>query len=253
MGRITRWALRHFDVVVAVSPEIRVSIQRHFDQMQVEVIPAFVAPSPNERIEYEASVEAFLNSGRILLVTAYGTQFLRDGREVYGSDTAVEAFVALAAERPELRLALFFAQRPRNRAGRKHIAELSRQLKQAGLSERVLFAFGLPFVPALGHDVIVLRPTRVDGDALSIREALYAGVPVVASDVVERPAGALTYSAEDVDALCAMVSHVLDLSTRSESKEKSKSAEDAAFEFVEGLIRIYREQLSARSPRVTNP
>ena len=34
---------------------------------------------------------------------------------------------------------------------------------------------------------VLLKPTNTDGDAISVREALYLGVPVVASDVVERP------------------------------------------------------------------
>jgi glycosyltransferase involved in cell wall biosynthesis len=45
---------------------------------------------------------------------------------------------------------------------------------------------------------IFLRPTRSDGDANSIREALYLGVPVIASDCVERPDQVLTFRTGDI-------------------------------------------------------
>ena len=44
-----------------------------------------------------------------------------------------------------------------------------------------------PFIPVLRLTDVLLKPTNTDGDAISVREALYLGVPVVASDVVERP------------------------------------------------------------------
>ncbi len=38
-----------------------------------------------------------------------------------------------------------------------------------------------------------LRTTSTDGDSLSVREALYLGKPVLASDVVDRPSGVILY------------------------------------------------------------
>jgi hypothetical protein len=40
---------------------------------------------------------------------------------------------------------------------------------------------------------VFLRPTKSDGDALSVRESLFLHKPVIASDAVPRPAGAIAY------------------------------------------------------------
>src|SRR5436190_1101778 len=64
--------------------------------------------------------------------------------------------------------------------------------------------------PAFRYDVILVRPTRIEGDAVAVREAVHAGVPVVASDVVERHSGAATFATGDVAGLRCTLEHVLD-------------------------------------------
>ena len=54
---------------------------------------------------------------------------------------------------------------------------------------RIRVFHGEPLPPALRRATLYLRPTLTDGDAVSIREAIAAGVPVLASDVVARPPG----------------------------------------------------------------
>jgi glycosyltransferase involved in cell wall biosynthesis len=60
----------------------------------------------------------------------------------------------------------------------------------------------------------MLRPTATDGDAVSVREALHLGVPVVASDVVERPTGARVFALDDPKALTARILEALALPER---------------------------------------
>jgi glycosyltransferase involved in cell wall biosynthesis len=46
-----------------------------------------------------------------------------------------------------------------------------------------------------------VRPTRADGDAVSVREALAVGCAVIASAVGHRPAGCTLFPVGDADAL----------------------------------------------------
>ena len=55
------------------------------------------------------------------------------------------------------------------------------------------------FVKIIEHSDIVLRPTNADGDALTIREALFLGKSVLASDIVKRPHGTLLFKTRDHD------------------------------------------------------
>jgi glycosyltransferase involved in cell wall biosynthesis len=54
-----------------------------------------------------------------------------------------------------------------------------------------------------------VRPTRADGDSISVREALALQVPTVASDAAPRPEGTHLFAAGDVDDLVRAVEDAL--------------------------------------------
>ena len=56
---------------------------------------------------------------------------------------------------------------------------------------------------------VVVRSTFVDGDAITVREALAFGVPVVASDTDFRPEGVTLFRKGDVSDLVAKLGQVL--------------------------------------------
>jgi glycosyltransferase involved in cell wall biosynthesis len=244
VSRLTHWALRRFDTVIAVDPEIGAVLRSRLDRQHVEVLPAFLESSEHEPRTYEQPIEAFLGAGRIVVVAAYGVQFLPDGTELYGLDTAVEAFTTLASDREDLRLALFVARRPSGRKARRHLAMLELRLEQGGLRDRALVVFGLPLVPALRENTVFLRPTRAEGDAVSVREALQAGVPVLASDTVPRPAGVVTFPVGNVEALGRMLAGVLDEPpTPFAGARGPQSGARPGEPFLDQLIRVYRAEL----------
>jgi glycosyltransferase involved in cell wall biosynthesis len=67
-----------------------------------------------------------------------------------------------------------------------------------------------PFYPLLLKSSVFIRPTNTDGDAISLREALYFGVPSVASDVVTRPEGTILFKNRNIDDLTVKVRDLLD-------------------------------------------
>jgi hypothetical protein len=52
----------------------------------------------------------------------------------------------------------------------------------------------ISFVNLIAASDIVVRPTNTDGDALTIREGLFLGKTVIASDVVTRPEGTVLFT-----------------------------------------------------------
>jgi glycosyltransferase involved in cell wall biosynthesis len=256
MSRITRWSLTRFDLVITVDPSIAAAVREH-TSARVEVIPAFIASEGTECDRYEPQLEDFLREGRVLLVAAYGVQFM-NGRELYGLDTVIEAFVALAPTRKDARLAIFIAQRPSERKARHHLEQLEQCLRDANVETRVRVVYGLPLLPAFRRNTIFVRPTRAEGDAVSVREARWAGVPVVASDVIARPTGVTTFAVGDASELRNALDSALDqpIQEREVSESDTPSSPEA---FSERLIQLYREELSQlerdgdRLPREAEP
>ena len=201
--RLTIWALRRFEAIIAVNSSISSMLAEHVGH-PVVVVPAFLADEGGDS-GYDSRTEAFFNLGRTLVVPAYRIHFSKSDVDVYGLDSATEAFIALAPKNPELNLAFFIAVKPTRGKAKRYLSGLQERIADAGLSDRLLVAFELPLSPAFRHDVVILRPTRSEGDALSVREALSAGVPVVATDVVERPSGTVTFRSDDLPGLCAAV------------------------------------------------
>src|SRR5947209_1579274 len=78
----------------------------------------------------------------------------------------------------------------------EHRDEAQTLVDQAELSDAVLLAGDLDHevcLSLMGKSDVFVRPTFRDGDAISVREALTLGVPVVASRVGNRPDGAVLF------------------------------------------------------------
>jgi glycosyltransferase involved in cell wall biosynthesis len=86
--------------------------------------------------------------------------------------------------------------------------EAERRIHEMGLEKNVLMLGDVNHDTCLAlmsaSDVFV-RPTLEDGDSISVREALALGVPVVASDIGTRPAGAILFQRGDVGEMLSKV------------------------------------------------
>jgi glycogen(starch) synthase len=187
VGALTRWALASFDVLIAVSAEVERSLQAAVGH-PVAIIPAYL-PDEDDRGELSAEADAFLRQGRSLVMAAYRLSVDGRGRTLYGLETAIDSFALVARDHPDLRLAIFLASPPRSRRETHLLQSLVGGTRDPDLRERIRVFYGQPLAPALGLATVFLRPTVTDGDAVSIREAMSAGLPVLASDVVARPDG----------------------------------------------------------------
>ncbi len=236
---LTRWALGRFDEAIAVNDRIAGDLREAVPGLEVAVIPAFLPAREAAAGELPREVELFLaSSGRAVVVSAYRISFLRDGADLYGLDTTIDAFADLARGDEALRLAIFIGQRPRTRRGRAYLESLQARVRAAGLADRVSLVTAVPLTPAFRHDVVFVRPTRSDGDALSIREALLCGVPVIASDIVARPPDVRLFPAGDARALRNAVADALAAMPATDPRDPGSD-----IHYFDELLRIYRRHL----------
>jgi len=92
---------------------------------------------------------------------------------------------------------------------------------------------------AIARADLMLRTTLYDGDAISVREALYLGTPVVATDNGMRPAGVQLVPASDLDALFVAVERTL-RSSAAKSQERMPLPDESN---LEAVLRVYEELL----------
>ena len=188
-SRVIRWALGQFDDVIAVSPEVQRGLAHYLPGRTILILPAFAGIAAAETRSLQDDTRRFVASdGVTVIVSAYRVRLDRTGGDIYGLRFAAELFESLAPEMADLKLAVFLARGPHSRSTRRYIADSYGPLEQA-YPGRVRVAIGEPLVPSFRPGAIYLRPTQTDGDAVSVREALALGVPVLASDIAARPQG----------------------------------------------------------------
>ncbi len=227
---MTRWAIGRFDRVIAVSDAVADYVLE-LTGIRAAVVPAYlpadVAARPADDTDRTPAV----------VVSAYRVG-RTSGTDLYGLDIAGAVYAAAAAAIPDLRLELFLAQAPQGADARRYLDRALEPARRAGGSERVNIHVGDALVPAFRQRTVYLRPTRTDGDAVSVREALDAGVPVIASDAVERPAGVQTVALDAIDAWVAAIREAL------ESSSPARAHPRPSLEHAKAMISLYRELIA---------
>ena len=83
-----------------------------------------------------------------------------------------------------------------------YIKQMKIRIKDLRIESNFYFLTGQKEIwPLFKHADLMVRPTNTDGDAISIREALYFKVPVVASDVTLRPNDCYLFKNRDINEL----------------------------------------------------
>lgn len=119
--------------------------------------------------------------------------------------------------------------------------DLRRHIASKPYADRILLAGDVPHemtLRALQESDICLRTTLYDGDALSVREALHLGVPVIGTRTVFRPPSVHLIPVHDIDALHgAILRHLADPPPRV-PRETTGGADN-----IRAVVHLYEELL----------
>jgi glycosyltransferase involved in cell wall biosynthesis len=206
----------------------------------VSVIPAYLPPVVEGASDVlPPDLQAFAQQ-RAPLLAVYGSRLMRDplGQDAYGFDIACEAIAKLKAEYPNVGLVILIPNlRPAPEAER--LRGLITKLKIE--TNVLLWSEPLPEAwPLWRRADIYVRPSTMDGDAIAVREALYVGTPVVASDAVWRPKGVLLHKCGDRDDLIRAIKHGL---ANGQAAAGDRDEGEANFE---AILAVYRSSLTAQ-------
>lgn len=173
------------------------------------VMPAFLPPViadepvlPTEILTWIDDVKE--NNKNILMVSNAFNLVLNNGKDLYGLDLCIELMNKLKDYNLFNYYLLFVVASNTNQQELMDIYK--RKIKYYGIADKIIiYEKSLSFIRLIEKSDIVLRTTNTDGDAISVREALFLGKPVIASDVVCRPKGTLLFKTRDAEDLFNVV------------------------------------------------
>jgi glycosyltransferase involved in cell wall biosynthesis len=207
---LARFALRRMDGVVCVSKALHASARSlGVPPERLYWSPGFLPPADpsSDRGDVNPEVWEFMK-GKSPIIAANGKVDWYNGQDLYGLDQLLELAAHLKRDYPNVGVVVcMWNHLPEDEA---YVEQLRKDAAARGLGESILFnSRSGVFVPVLAEADVFIRPTNTDGDANSVREALYLGIPTLASDAVERPAGTFQFRTRDVDDMEAKVRGIL--------------------------------------------
>jgi len=224
---LTGFVLRRFDRLIAVNPAI------------VEFFQKLGVPADRRRLIYPHS---FSDDGG-------GSEPLPENlASFFESHSPVLISVGLLEPEYDLPLQIAVLDRVREKfrnAGLVMIgsgsleAELRARIAAQPYASHILLCGDVPHkatLEAVSRSDVMLRTTLYDGDAVSVREALYLGTPVIASDNGMRPPGVRLIPSADLDALYDAIQEVLTTHSKKDSHRPTVDETN-----IEAVFRVYEE------------
>ena len=197
-GRFNKWknflvrsAIRMASIPIVIN-EKSFSICKSFNKKTV-LIPAFIPPQKEETLQKEILdlIDRLKGQGeKIVSTNAYNISYDKEGLDTYGIDFLVDFFKDSADK------ALIVSDPSGNYKKRFE-----------GVKSDSVFFIDYPhsYYELLKHVEFFVRNTSTDGDALSVKEALYLGVPTLCTDVVDRPEGVSLFKYSDKNSFEAAI------------------------------------------------
>jgi hypothetical protein len=170
------------------------------------VVPAFLAPTADEEVLSQDIVDWVARqraAGRRIIAGNAFRVFNGAFGELYGVDLLIEAF-----RRPEIksRFSCLFVIASRAKSDEALYERYVQEVAGLGMGDHFwLRPDPINFSGLMKLSDALVRPTRTDGDSLSIREALHYGKVAITSDAAPRPQGAAIFKSGDADELAQRI------------------------------------------------
>ena len=225
------FVLRRFDGIIAVNEEIF----RFLQKMGVRPQRARVI-SPFSFVTNEAS-ESAIPAPVAGFLAAHDPVLMSVGllEPEYDLPLQIEAMVAIRRDYPRAGLLLI--------GSGSLEADLRARIAASPSAQHILLAGDVPHastLEAVRRSQAMLRTTLYDGDALSVREALQLGTPVIATDNGMRPPGVRLIPKSDLPALLRAVREAL------EKPQTRTAASNAGENNLRAVLDFYRELLDGK-------
>jgi glycosyltransferase involved in cell wall biosynthesis len=194
------FVLRRLDGLIGVNPEIAALFARFgVRRERIRTILPFAVEPPDRSLPVPARLAAFLSAHSPALLTVGLLE------PEYDLAMQIDALAGILARYPRAGLLI---------VGAGSLEEsLRSRIASTPYGDHVLLYGDMPHAVTLRATLecdLLLRTTRYDGDSVAVREALYIGTPVIATDNGMRPEGVHLIPPSDAgrlrDAVCELLS-----------------------------------------------
>jgi glycosyltransferase involved in cell wall biosynthesis len=235
---IIGFAMRRYACVIAHNEDIRrLCLSLGVRPERIALIPGFIPPTveADDLAAIPGDIMEFMAGHRpVIAANAFEMVFYR-GQDLYGLDLCVDLCARLKQSYPDIGF-VFSLSQP---GDEEHLRRMERRIARLEIENNFRILMGpYPFYPILLKSQVFIRPTNTDGDANSLREALYFKVPSVASDVIPRPAGTIVFKNRDIDDLTRRVTDLLQNYDDNKRAVEEISVEDNSVKLIELYNRL---------------
>lgn len=230
-GKAARWLsvrgfiFRSFARIVVVNPLLAdVFVRYGVSNDRIGVILPFVHREPDKNVETPAKMAEFVNLSHPFLLTV---GLLEDEYDLF---MQIDAMESVLVEFPNAGLMILGS-------GSLH-ERLAAAIAAKPYSDRVLVTGDVEHAVTLNlinKADILLRTTIFDGDAISVREALFLDTPVIATDNGLRPDGLNLIPIGDKTALSK---EIIDIASAPRKERSPKSPDNKN---IVQIVNLYRE------------
>lgn len=186
---ITKLCLLIVDKVVVVNQEIK-SI---FNLKNSSVIHAFLPPIIDEEEVLPKDVLKIIekNKGNKIIISNAFKLVKHNGQDLYGLDLLIDVAKKIKKEQKRYRIIFVIASMSeKDKLYNQYVREIEEQELEGII---YLIPYSISFARLMLESDLVVRATNTDGDALTVREALYLTKPIIASDIATRPTGTILF------------------------------------------------------------
>lgn len=214
-NKLNKFFLKKCNHIILVN-KVGYDLMKTDSKAKYQLLPAFLPPIIEDEPFLPVKVIDWLSVAKsknnpVILVSNAGNLVLNNNEDLYGLDICLKAMRDLKIKDNSKNYFLVFVV-AKNDSQIERMKTYKKQILEWGLSENVLiWEDPLSFVRLIKESNIVLRTTNTDGDAISIREALFYNKSVIASNVVSRPEGIFLFENRNYEDLCDKIIEVSEL------------------------------------------
>jgi hypothetical protein len=186
------WSLKYCSSFIGVNDEICQFVEKYSRQNKINHIPGFIPPQLINQNIPNIITDFFKTN--ILKIVVTGQIFGIKEKDIYGLFHFIDSLHILKKENFKFKsiIVLYGSSMPNFNV---NLQRLESYISKLMLNNEVLiYVNNDELWPIINLSDVFIRPSITDGDANSIREALFLGKSVIASDCVNRPNQCVLYN-----------------------------------------------------------